>query len=166
MRVCPKVFIYYRPISLYSLLIITVVSILAGYNHVSNLLAYRQSRHKTTSLYPAVQFPAPSPRASFRLPVRWLSGRRWLPLPDYRKQSMPPDWRTDSDGERTKVPSPPLPRNVFPKKVPSSVCEPVHVLPPLFVAPNTNRIIHFFKVKGEKVKIESLPFHFQFSPFN
>lgn len=37
MRVCPKVFIYYRPISLYSLLIITVVSILAGYNHVSNL---------------------------------------------------------------------------------------------------------------------------------
>ena len=28
MRVCPKVFIYYRPISLYSLLIITVVSIL------------------------------------------------------------------------------------------------------------------------------------------
>lgn len=66
MRVCPKVFIYYRPISLYSLLIITVVSILAGYNHVSNLLAYRQSRHKTTSLYPAVQFPAPSPRASFR----------------------------------------------------------------------------------------------------
>ena len=165
MRVCPKVFIYYRPISLYSLLIITVVSILAGYNHVSNLLAYRQSRHKTTSLYPAVQFPAPSPRASFRLPVRWLSGRRWLPLPDYRKQShlIGEQIRTVKEQRYRLL----LFRETYSrKKFRQASASQFHVLPPLFVAPNTNRIIHFFKVKGEKVKIESLPFHFQFSPFN
>ena len=52
------------------------------------------------------------------------------------------------------------------KKVRQAAASQFHVLPPLLVAPNTNRIIHFFKVKGEKVKIESLPFHFQFSPFN
>ena len=52
------------------------------------------------------------------------------------------------------------------KKFRQASASQFHVLPPLLVAPNTNRIIHFFKVKGEKVKIESLPFHFQFSPFN